>query len=74
MSDSLFGSLMGELSRYLHFASGFFESPLIGYNIYHVAGPGVYARQLVGVLNGFIPGHALALGTVTTEDKALSGA
>ena len=31
MSDSLFGSLMGELSRYLHFMSGFFESPLIGY-------------------------------------------
>ena len=50
MSDSLFGSLMGELSDYLHFVSGFFESPLIGYNIYHVASPRVYARQLVGVL------------------------
>ena len=50
MSDSLFGSLMGELSRYLHFVLGFFDSPLIGYNIYHVAGPRVYASQLVGVL------------------------
>ena len=50
MSDSLFGSLMGELSRYLHFVSGFLESLLIGYNIYHEAGPRVYARQLVGIL------------------------
>ena len=50
MSDSLFGSLMGELSHYLHFMLGFFESPLIGYNLYHVAGPRVYARQLVGIL------------------------
>ena len=50
MSDSLFGSLMGELSCYLHFMSGFLESPLIGYNLYHVAGPRVYARQLVGIL------------------------
>ena len=50
MSDSLFGSLMGELSRYLHFVSGFLESPLVGYNLYHVAGPRVYAHQLVGVM------------------------
>ena len=50
MSDSLFGPLIGELSHYLHFVSGFFESPLIGYNLYHVAGPRVYAHQLVGVL------------------------
>ena len=74
MSDSLFGSLMGELSRYLYFVSGFFESLLIGYNLYHVAGPRVYAHQLVGVLEWFIPRHTLALGTVTTEDKAFGGA
>ena len=29
MSDSLFGPLMGELSPYLHFMSGFLESPLV---------------------------------------------
>ena len=50
MSDSLFGPLMGELSRYLHFVLGFLESLLEGYNIYHVASPRVYARQLVGVM------------------------
>ena len=50
MSDSLLGPFMGELSRYLHFMSGFLESLLEGYNLYHVAGPRVYARQLVGVM------------------------
>ena len=50
MSDSLFGPFMAELSRYLHFMSGFLESLLEGYNVYHVAGPRVYARQLVGVM------------------------
>ena len=50
MSDSLFGPLMGELSCYLHFVLGFLESPLVGYNLYHVAGTRVYARQLVGVM------------------------
>ena len=50
MSDSLFGPLIGELSRYLHFVSGFLESLLVAYNLYHVAGPRLYARQLVGVM------------------------
>ena len=50
MSDSLLGSLMGELSNYLHFMLGFLESPLVGYNLYHLAGPRVYAHQLVGVM------------------------
>ena len=50
MSDSLFGPFMGELSRYLDFVSGFLESPLEGYDVYHVAGPRVYACQLVGVM------------------------
>ena len=50
MSDSLFGPFMGELSRYLHFVSGFLESMLVGYNLYHVAGPRVYTRQLVGIM------------------------
>ena len=50
MGDSLFGPLMGELSYYLHLMSGFLESPLVGYNIYHVAGPRVYTRQLVGLM------------------------
>ena len=50
MRDSLLGSFMHELSRYLHFMSCFLESPLVGYNLYHVAGPRVYAHQLVGVV------------------------
>ena len=50
MSDSLLGSFMGELSRYLQFMSGFLESPLVGYNIYQVAGSRVYAHQLMGIM------------------------
>ena len=50
MSDSLLGPFMGELSRYLHFVSGFLESPLEGYNLYHVASPRVYTHQLVGIM------------------------
>ena len=49
MSNPLLGSLMSELSRHLHFMFGFLESSLVGCDIYHVARPGVYARQLVGV-------------------------
>ena len=41
---------MGELSHHLHLMSSFFESSLLGYNLYHVASPGVYARQLVGIM------------------------
>ena len=50
MSDSLLGPFMGELSHYLQFVSGFLESLLEGYNLYHVAGLRVYTRQLVGVM------------------------
>ena len=50
MRDSLLGSLMGELSRHLHCMSGFLESSLVGCDIYHVASPGVYAHQLVGIV------------------------
>ena len=53
---------------------GFLESSLVGCDFYHVASQGVYACQLVGIVKWFIPRHALALGAVTTEDKALSGA
>ena len=49
MSNSLLSSLVGELSGHLHLMSSFLESSLVGYDLYHVAGPGVYARQLVGV-------------------------
>ena len=62
MSDPLFGPLMGELSRYLHFVSGFFESPLVGYNIYHVAGPRVYAHQFVGRIGVIHPKTCLDPG------------
>ena len=54
--------------------SGFLESLLVGCDFYHVASPGVYARQLVDIVEWFIPRHALALGAITTEDEALSGA
>ena len=47
MSNSLLGPFVSELSCHLHFMTGFLESPLVGRDIYHVAGPGVYARQLV---------------------------
>ena len=49
MSNSMFSSLMGELPSHLHFVAGLLESSLEGYHFYHVAGPGVYTRQLVGV-------------------------
>ena len=49
MSDSLLSSLMVELSHHLHLVLSFLESSLVGYDLYHVAGPRVYARQLVGV-------------------------
>ena len=49
MGNSLLSSLMGELSCHLHLVSSFLESSLVGYDLYHVAGPGVYAHQLVGV-------------------------
>ena len=49
MSDSLLSSLMGELSHHLHLMMSFLESSLVGYDLYHVAGPGVYTHQLVGV-------------------------
>ena len=49
MSDSLLGPFVSELSCHLHFMSGFLESPLVGCDICHVASPGVYAHQLVGV-------------------------
>ena len=50
MSDSLLGSFMRELSSYLHFVSRFLESLLVGYDLYHVASPRVYACQLAGVM------------------------
>ena len=50
MGNSLPGSFMSELSCHLHFMSGFLESPLVGCDIYHVASPGVYACQLVGIV------------------------
>ena len=50
MRDSLLGPFMRELPRYLHFVPCFLESPLVSYDLYHVAGPRVYARQLVGVV------------------------
>ena len=50
VSNSLLGPFVSELSHHLHFMSGFLESPLVGCDIYHVASPGVYARQLVGVV------------------------
>ena len=49
MHNSLLGSLVGELSCFLHFMSGFLESLLVGCDFYHVASPGVYAHQLVGI-------------------------
>ena len=49
MSNSPLGPFVSELSRHLHFVSGFLESPLVGHDIYHVAGPGVYAHQLVDI-------------------------
>ena len=50
MNDSLLGSFTGEFSHYLHFMSGFLKSPLVGYNLFDVAGPRMYARQLVGIV------------------------
>ena len=50
MSNSLFGPLVGELPSHLHIMTCHLESSLQGYDIYHVAGPGVYAHQLVGVV------------------------
>ena len=50
MSNSLLGPLVNELSRHLHLMSGFLESSLVGCDIYHVASPVVYTRQLVGIV------------------------
>ena len=50
MSNSLVGSLTGELPSHLHLMAGLLESSLEGYHFYHVASPGMYARQLVGVM------------------------
>ena len=50
MTNSLLGSLMGELPSHLHLVVGLLESSLEGYYFYHVAGPRVYAQQLVGVM------------------------
>ena len=44
MSNSLLGSLMGELPGHLHLMVGLLESPLQGYYFFHVAGPGMYAQ------------------------------
>ena len=41
---------MGKLPSHLHFVVSLLESLLEGYHLYHVANPGVYARQLVGVI------------------------
>ena len=41
---------MSELSHHLHFVSGFLESSLVGCDFCHVASPGVYAHQLVGIV------------------------
>ena len=49
MSNSLLGSLISELPSHLHLVAGLLESSLEGYYFYHVAGPRVYARQLVGI-------------------------
>ena len=43
MSNSLLGSLMGELPSHLHLVVGLLESLLEGYYFYHVASPGMYA-------------------------------
>ena len=50
MRDSLLRPLMGEFSSHLHFMSSFLEGMWMGRDVNHVAGPGVYARQLVGVM------------------------
>ena len=50
VNHSLLGPFVSELSRHLHFMSGFLESLLVGCDIYHVARPRVYAHQLVGVV------------------------
>ena len=72
MGDMLFGSLMGELLSHLQIMVGLLESMLEGHHIYHVAGPGVDAHQLVGVPKWFVPGHTLLQGAVATKDEALS--
>ena len=64
---------MSELPSHLHLMAGLLESLLEGYYFYHVAGPRVYAWQLVGISEWFVPRHALTLGAVTAEDKAFSG-
>ena len=50
MHNSLLGSLVSELSHHLHFVSGFIDILLVGCDFYHVASPGVYAHQLVGIV------------------------
>ena len=40
---------MSELPSHLHLMVGLLESLLEGYYFYHVAGPRVYAQQLVGI-------------------------
>ena len=74
MGNPLLSSLMSELPGHLHFMPGLLEGSLVSCDINHVARPGEYAHQLMGVVKQFIPGQALALGVITTEDKALSGA
>ena len=73
MCNALFSSLVGEFPGDLHVMAGFFESMLEGQDVYSAASSGVYACQLVGVIKWLIPGHALTLSVVATEDKALSG-
>ena len=50
MSNFLFSYLMFKLPSHLHFMASLLESSLEDYHFYHVAGPGVYAHQLVGVV------------------------
>ena len=37
-----------------------------------IASPGVHAHELLGVPQGFLVGHSLALCAAVTEDEALS--
>ena len=62
---------MSKLLGDLHIMLGLLESVLKSYHIDCVAGPGVDASKLLGICQGFIPWHALALWMATTENEAL---